>query len=462
MSRGSSLDTLSELAPRLAAGVLSAEALVRACLARIGGQDHDGASLGAILRLNPHALDEARRLDQARGRSGPRGPLHGAPLVVKDNIDVAGLPTTSGSRALARAMPRRDAEQIRRLKAAGAIVLAKTNLSEFSFEIRSRSSIGGDVLNPFNRAVTAGGSSGGTAAAIAAGFAVCGLGTDTGGSIRVPAAYNGLVGLRPTHGRLSLDGVAPLAPSTDTIGPIARSVADARALFSVMSGQPIDAVARPLNGARIGILRQAFGESAEIGAALETALEAMSRAGAVLVDPVTLPDDILPIGRPHVVDWEFGPAFDHYLKTHFAPGQAPASLAALQASGDYLADYGESLPARAAIASLDHPTYREILAYHRDLGAALDRLMSEHRLDALAYPTSAVIPDGLDNPKGGWAPELAACSGRPAITLPVGQAASGIPIGFELLGHRGGEAALLDLAEGIEQSGPGRPIPNLG
>jgi Asp-tRNA(Asn)/Glu-tRNA(Gln) amidotransferase A subunit family amidase len=227
----------------------------------------------AMLAINPQAEAEAEAADHAAAQGQGLGPLHGVVLAIKDNIDVAGMATTSGCKALARAMAPGDAPVVARLRAAGAVVVGKTNLSEFSFEIRSRSSLGGDVRCPFAPDSTAGGSSGGSAVAVARGFAMAALGTDTGGSIRIPAACNGLVGLRPAHGMLSLEGVAPLAPSTDTIGPITRSVADARLLYEIMGGQ-IGGNAAPR---RVGVVRQAFGEDARILAACDQALERLAR-----------------------------------------------------------------------------------------------------------------------------------------------------------------------------------------
>ncbi len=466
--------TIAELAPRMAGAVLRAEALVRACLDRIAAHDKAGAGretgLSAIRCLNPDAVAEARALDAERARTGRvRGPLHGLPVVLKDNIDMQGLPTTSGSRALAAALPLGEAEQTRRLRAAGAVIVAKTNLSEFSFEIRSRSSLGGDVRNPFNRSVTAGGSSGGTAASVAAGFAVAGLGTDTGGSIRTPAAFNGLVGLRPTQGLIDRRGIAPLAPSTDTIGPIARCVQDIACLLGVMTDTPgRDWLAPPpeqrrtLRGARIGVMRQAFGGNAQIGEAMERALRVMQAGGARLIDPVQLAPEMLPIDRPHVVDWEFGPFFDAYLRANFMPGTAPASMAEIGAQGKYLAEYREVIERRRAVTDLDAPAYREILAFHRRLERGLSELMDRHGLDAVVYPTSAAIPESLDNPAGGWAPELAACSGFPALTLPVGQAGNATPIGLEILGRASAEPILLGLADDLERRLDRRYIPDLG
>jgi len=443
-------ETIATLAPRLASGELSAEALLDECFAAIAADDDE---LHAMLALDPRARAQARACDAEAQTGWVRGPLHGVPIVVKDNIDVEGLPSTSGCRALAGAMPRRDAAQVARLKTAGAVILGKTNLSEFSFEIRSRSSLGGDVRNPFARHATAGGSSGGTAVAVAMGFAVAGLGSDTGGSIRVPAAYCGLVGLRPTHGLLDVAGLAPLAPSTDTITPMARSVADVALLFCLMGGV---AEKSGVEGLRVGVLRQAFGAHAQIVAACERAGMILGAAGVEIVDPVVLPETALPIGRPHIVDAEFADAFDTYLAGNFHPGTAPADLTAILASDAYLLDYRHDLHRRLARRGEGSAA---ILAYHAELRAVLDGLMDELRLDALLHPTSMVLPETLDNPKGGWAPELAACSGWPALSVLAGVSVNGQPIGVELLGRAGAEGLLLSLGATIEQGVGRRCIP---
>jgi Asp-tRNA(Asn)/Glu-tRNA(Gln) amidotransferase A subunit family amidase len=442
---------LTQLAERLANGALSAGDLLREGLA--AAERH--ADLGAVLAFDPRAMAEADACDAERRTGRLRGPLHGAPIIVKDNIDVLGLPTSSGNRAMAHAMPIRSAAQVVRLQAAGAIIVGKSNLSEFSFEIRSRSSLGGDVRNPFLRDATSGGSSGGTAVAVAAGFVAAGLGTDTGGSIRVPASYTGLVGLRPTHGVLDIAGVAPLAPSTDTIGPITRTVADARLLFGIMGGSLAALADR---ARRVGVLRQAFGSRPDVIAAAETACDALRVAGVDLVDPVALPEAMLPIDRPHIVDAEFADAFDAYLAHHFEPGSAPVSLAAILASGAYLSDYRAALERRLAARGAGRAI---ILAEHRRLGEALAALMEQHRLDAILHPTSMVTPASLDNPKGGWGPELAACSGWPALSVPAGVGDDGIPIGVELLGRPREEPVLLHLGQWIEQAVGPRRIPPL-
>ena len=453
----------------MASGSLTAVELLGRCREQIAAHDRRGAALAAIICQNDAAENDARASDERRRCSAAnRGALDGMPVVLKDNIDMRGLPTTSGCRALSQAIARNDAEATRQLRQAGAIIVAKTNMSEFSFEIRSRSSLAGDVRNPFDPAVTAGGSSGGTAVAVAAGFAVAGLGTDTGGSIRVPAAFNGLVGLRPTHGLIGLQGVAPLAPSTDTIGPIARCVRDLAAVLGAMTGTP-DTTWLPhstqarqrLSGARIGVLRQAFGSDPHIDAAMAAALTTMADAGAVLVDPLEVPADVLPVGWPPLVDWEFRASFDAYLRDNFAPGSAPASLAQVFAGGDFLPEYRESLRRRLEVTDVDCEPYREVRAHHERLRRTLAAQMDRYRLVSIVYPTSMVLPSSLENPAAGWATELAACCGWPALTVPAGRSPGGLPIGLEFLGRPRAETELLCLAHDFEQRGPGRYIPVL-
>ncbi|HZN46958.1 MAG TPA: amidase family protein, partial [Ramlibacter sp.] len=223
-------------------GTLSTTALVRACLARIAALDRQGPSLHALLTVHPRALEEAARLDAAF-RNGPVGPLHGIPVILKDNFDTHDLPTTGGSVAMRASQPRRDAFVVQRLREAGALVLAKANLQEFARGGVSISSLGGQVRNPYDLTRSAGGSSGGTGAAIAANFALLGTGSDTGQSIRSPSSANGLVGLRATRGLISRGGVMPFSVTQDEAGPITRSVEDTARMLDVMAGyDPADAI----------------------------------------------------------------------------------------------------------------------------------------------------------------------------------------------------------------------------
>lgn len=450
-------ESITALLPRLIDREVSAETLLEACRSRIEAHDRRGAELRAMLALRPAALDDARGCDRRRAAGEPCGALHGVPIVLKDNIDVVDMPTTSGSVALHAAWPRRTAPVVTALQRAGAVIVGKTNLSELSFEIRCRSSLGGDTRNAFVPGVTSGGSSGGAAVAVAAGFAVAAIGTDTGGSIRVPAAYNSLVGLRPTHGSLSMEGIAPLAPSTDTVGPIARSVDDAARLFGVLTG---DTCPEPekIEGLRIGVLRDRAGKDADVASGLQAAIAALMVGGVQVLDVPSPSRALLPVSGDHIVDLEFGPAFDRYLRDNFRSG-APHSLAALIASGAHLDGYAGTLTSRAR--AQDAGARARVLARHRALTTALRSSMREHGLAALAYPPSAVLPTSMDNPKGGWAPELAACSGWPALVIPVGRAANGIPLSIELLAPRFGEQLLFALGRAIEDRVGPRSVPVL-
>ncbi|ODU72046.1 MAG: hypothetical protein ABT11_00270 [Novosphingobium sp. SCN 66-18] len=432
--------SIAAAAAMLARGEITARTLLDQALERLG-TDRD--RFHAMLALNPRARQDAAAADLARSQGTAAGPLHGIPLVLKDNIDLAGVPTTSGCRALAGAMPRRSARIVERLQRAGAVIVGKTNLSEFSFEIRSRSSLGGDVLNPRAPHASAGGSSGGTAVAVVRGYALGGIGTDTGGSIRIPAAYNGLVGFRPAHGALPMQGIAPLAPSTDTVGPIARTVEDAELLLAAM-GHPARASALPR---RIGVMRQVFGTNAAVDDACATALDRLAAAGVTLVDLPALPADLDPGHGDHIVDAEFATAFDAYLASNFLPGSAPPSLDAIVAGGAFLPDHAKALAARIAVRDRETAS---ILARHRALADHLGSVCAAFAIDALVYPTSQAIPDDLENPRGGWAPELAARSGWPALTVCAGFTANGMPVGIEFLAPVANEGALFALARLVE------------
>src|SRR5579871_4847203 len=297
--------SIPELGAALDAGAVTSRGLVEAYLERIDAFDHAGPALNAMITINPHALADADALDAERRAGRRRGPLHGIPVVVKDNYDTADMPTTAGSMALVGSRPDRDAFQVRKLREAGAIILGKTNLHEFARGITTISSLGGQTRNPYDPTRNPGGSSGGTGAAVAADFAAAGLGTDTCGSIRYPAAHNNLVGLRPTLGLSSRSGIVPLAHSQDVGGPLARSVTDiAIMLDATVGADPDDPVTADaarhipasyrasldrdgLRGTRIGVLQPLFGREPEdqrAGSVVRTALDAMAQQGAQLVD----------------------------------------------------------------------------------------------------------------------------------------------------------------------------------
>src|SRR5262245_49023387 len=293
--------TIADINAAFKAGTLTSERLVQLCLARIQAYDRQGPSLRAVIALNPKAIDTARALDAERKAKGPRSPLHGIPIVLKDNYNTADLPTTGGSVLLEGSVPPEDAFVVKKLRAAGAIVLAKVNMSEFASG-PARSSLGGQSLNPHDLTRTPSGSSGGTGVAIAAAYAPLGMGTDTGGSIRGPSTSNGIVGLKPTHGLVSRTGIIPLSLTFDTGGPMARSVADIAVALGVIAGvDPGDTATRKsegkaetdytkylkadaLKGARIGIARDFLGGDQDVDWVIDAAIESMKKSGATIVD----------------------------------------------------------------------------------------------------------------------------------------------------------------------------------
>lgn len=403
--------------------------------------------LNALLGVNPHALAEASQYQSLRRRGQLTGPLHGVPLIVKDNIACAGLPLTLGCAALAQLQASTDALVVRRLRQAGAIILARANMSEFAFDVRSRSSLGGDVRHPHFPTLTAGGSSGGSAAAVAGGMAEGALGTDTGGSIRIPCSYTGLVGLRPRVRRAQMEGIAPLSLSKDTVGPMVHSVQDAALLHAIIHGQMPSAVEPvSLKGIRLGVIHVLEGEDPDQLAVWYDALATLRRQGATLVD-VDLP--ILPevASATCLSLYEFRVAFDAWLQQH--PG-APADLGAIIASGQFLPEFRPLLNQMLTCERLRTPPWLAGRQLRRRLRQTLGLLAEQGRLDGFVYPTVGRIPHSLEKMPPGCAPELAAISGFAAITLPCGTTPTGFPVGLEILAPGGEESALLALAAACE------------
>jgi len=299
--------SIADIRAAFDAGALTAEKLTQLYLARIEAYNKQGPKLNAVLAVNPQAIDDARALDAERKTKGPRGPLHGIPILLKDNIDVVGLPTTAGFYALRDSMPIEDAGQTARLRAAGCVILGKTNMSEFASGA-AISTLGGQMLNPHALDRSPSGSSGGSGAGIAAGFAVLALGTDTGGSIRGPSAVNGIAGLKPTFGLTGRSGIIPLSLSLDTVGPMARHVADLAFALAVMAGpdpRDPDVVTRSsvpdyvgalkqgaLKGARLGLLRDFMKLDPAVDAVIETAVAVLRNHGAEVIE-VKLPRYVL-------------------------------------------------------------------------------------------------------------------------------------------------------------------------
>ncbi|WP_198052965.1 amidase [Cupriavidus taiwanensis] len=474
--------SLSDLAEAMRTGATSAQGLVAASLARIASFDQAGPCINAISAVNPAAMDQARLLDEELRIRGPRGALHGIPMVVKDNIDVAGMPTTAGCAALRQAYPRADAACVARLRAAGAIVLAKSNMSELAASNGrfGYSSANGLTLNPYRLSRNASGSSSGTGAAVAASLAAFGLGTDSFGSVRGPACVHGLAGLRPTHGLLDCAGVLPLAPSFDTVGPLARSAADVALVMAVLApGHGFGARPQTLAGRRLGIVANFAGGNDEIDAMFDAATAAMQAAGARAI-PVHLPTGALTLYADllgEITRVESVRGLDQYLAqaAAAAPHSAAELLMRMEARPDGDAGAGAVNPRtlaalRHALATRDRPHAAGVAAARRWRGVLSQHLMA-HGLDALVFPTLACpASPRFDMADASYhcraeqplaAMHLASAAGVPEVSVPMGITAAGVPAGVSWLGRAGSDAALVAMASTFEQLTRHRRAPPL-
>jgi amidase len=479
--------TIADINAAFDAGTLTSEELVELCLARIAAYDEAGPKLNAVLALNPKAVDEARALDRERKAKGRRSPLHGIPVVLKDNIDTRDLPTTAGSFVLAGSHPPDDAFIVKRFREAGAIVLAKLNMSEFASG-GAMSSLGGASLNPHSLDRTPSGSSGGTGVAVAAGYAPVGIGTDTGGSIRGPSAANGIVGLKPTHGLVSRDGIVPLALSFDTAGPMARHVYDIALTLGVVAGfDPADEATRKsegkveadytkaldpgaLAGARIGIARDFMGQDPESDWIVEASLDAMRAGGATVVD-VKFPKWLLNSREElyfTIRHREFRAQIADYLAT-LGPGY-PKNLAELLTRSKTLTSPGPDgavpNPSRWSLmkreeesGTLEDYDYLAVRDHVLPLmRAMIEGVMSKEKLDAIVYPTSPRRPGRTDEDPNPGAPSplnatnIANLTGFPDLIVPAGFTGRGLPVGLSFLGVAFSEARLLALGYAFEQA----------
>ncbi|MFL5296319.1 MAG: amidase [Phenylobacterium sp.] len=467
------------------AGTLTSEQLVKSYLARIAAMDTKGPRLNSIIALNPHALADARKLDAERKAGRLRGPLHGIPVLLKDNIESDdGTATTAGSLALKDNVTHRDAPIVRRLTDAGAVIIGKANLSEWANFRSTRSisgwtGIAGLVRNPYSLDRTACGSSAGSGAAVAAGLVTNAIGTETDGSITCPAATNGVVGLKPTVGLVSRTFVVPISPEQDTPGPMTRSVTDAAAMLGAIAGSdPADpmtrdadahktdyvAALRPdaLKGARIGVLRMTQGRSPQTDQVFDAALEALRKAGAVLVDVKGLDDAALgqiAAAEGESLRAEFKASLNAYLATT-PPSVKTRTLADLIAFdarepretplfGQEVFEQSQSAPA------ITDPGYLEKRAKARDLSrAALDKMLADAKVEALVGastgPASIVDPVNGSRSLGSYS-TLPAVSGYPHLTIPMGQV-TGLPVNISFIGPAWSEARLLALGFAFEQA----------
>jgi Asp-tRNA(Asn)/Glu-tRNA(Gln) amidotransferase A subunit family amidase len=480
--------TIAQIQAAMQAKRLTCRALVDQYLQRIATYDKNGPAINAIIITNPEAARQADDLDRRFAQSGLTGPLHCVPMIVKDNFETIGLQSANGSLALAGFISNKDAFQVARVKAAGAIVLAKSNMAEWAFTpYETLSSIlPGYTKNPYALDRVTAGSSGGTAAAVAASFGAAGLGSDTGNSIRGPSSHQSLVGIRSTMGLTSRGGVMPLNLLADIAGPMARTVEDAVAVFQVVVGSdpadPVTAqaaahlpqkyaaslVADGLKGARIGVLRQAYERPTtdpEVVQVFTQALEDLKHAGAVIVDPAT-PEGIDGIRRPQGVGPCGGFKYDinRYLASH--GDRVPVkSLTEIVKSGKFHPTVQRRLE-QAEQGPANGPETAECKAeetYRDQVRQAVNKTMDTMKLDAFVYPTWSNPPrliGDLNTPPGDNSQFYSPTTGFPAIQVPMGYTRGGrLPAGITFFGRAWSEPTLIKLAYSYEQATHHRHAP---
>ena len=470
--------SIAELNLALEAGTVTSQELVEQYLARIEAYDLRGPALNAIVTLNPRVVEDAAALDAERASGTVRSPLHGIPVLLKDNYDTHDMATTAGVVALAASIPPDDAFQVRRLREAGAVILGKTNMHELARGITTVGSLTGQTRNPYDPTRNPGGSSGGTGAAVAASFAAVGMGSDTCGSIRIPSAHHALVGLRGTRGLASGDGIIPLSRTQDIGGPLARSVEDlALVLDATVGPDPSDPVTNfsdgqipetytayldgdALDGARIGVVLALMGDSdAEqpVRDVIEAAIETMRGLGADFLD-IEEPDLTEVVADASVIGQEFKFDLDDYLAA--TPGAPVRSLEELVATGAYHEIVDGGLRNSLGVESLDTEEYRTRLERRDAARATITALMDENGLDALLYPTIRQTARPVGDPQPGSSCAISAVSGLPAISVPAGYADDEMPVGLELLGPAFGEPELIAMAYAFEQATGHRRAPD--
>ena len=485
--------TISQLADGMSSGKYTARAIAEKYLARIEAIDRHGPALNSVIEINPDALEIAEKLDAERKEKGARGPLHGIPILLKDNLDTADkMMTTAGSLALVGSKPSKDSFVVQRLRAAGAVILGKTNLSEWA-NIRSTHSTsgwsgrGGQTKNPFALDRNPCGSSSGSGAAVSANLCVAAIGTETDGSIVCPANANGVVGIKPTVGLTSRTGIIPISHTQDGAGPLARTVRDAAIVLGTMVGVDAEDAAsslsqgkglndytkfldpKGLNGARIGVVRKYFGFSDSVDRLMEGSLSVLKSQGAVLVDPV----EIETLGK---FDESEFTVFLYELKTNLnkylerlGPSAPVKNLREVIAFNEKNRDkempfFGQDIFVHSeAKGPLSEKEYVDALAKNRLLARAegIDAVMDKHKLDALVAPTgNPAWPTDLVNGdhSGGGSSNAAAVAGYPNINVPAGNL-WGLPVGLSFFGRAWSEPTLIRLAYAFEQATKARITP---
>lgn len=471
--------TIGEIQEKLTKGEVTSKELVLMYLHRIAKFDQSGPKINSILEVNPDALHIAEALDQERIVKGSRGPLHGIPVLLKDNIDTGDkMHTSAGSLVLAESYAKEDAFVVKKLRDAGAIILGKANLTEWANFMAEKmpngySSRGGQVLNPYGKDFDVGGSSSGSGASIAANLAVAAVGTETSGSILSPASSNSIVGIKPTVGLMSRSGIIPISHTQDTPGPMARTVEDAVILLTTMQGidendpvtltNPIHTYnfsdflkLNGLEGKRLGILRNPFFSrlNDEKNVILERAIEDLKKLGAIIVDHVEIPS-IKQKWNMNVMIHEFKIGLNYYLNTVDASLGVKTLTDVIRKNeeiGEKALKYGQKifLMAEETNGLLTDPDYLNSLlqdAYY-SRKAGIDAALQNHQLDALIFPNNfgAMIP---------------AKAGYPSITVPAGYTESGEPVGITFSSTAYSEPKLIEIAYSYEQGTKHRKPPKL-
>lgn len=483
--------TIAELQDGMKSGKFTAHSLVEMYTARIEEIDKRGPAVNAIIEMNPDALSIAQDIDRERKARGPRGPLHGIPVLIKDNIATADrMMTTAGSLALVGSKPPKDSFVAQKLRAAGAVILAKTNLSEWA-NIRSNHSTsgwsgrGGLTRNPYALDRNPCGSSSGTGAGISANLAAVGIGTETDGSIVCPSSSNGLVGIKPTVGLVSRSGIIPISHNQDTAGPMCRTVRDAAILLGALTGTDLDDSATSastgksennyerycdpngLNGARIGVLRKSFGFSEAVDRLMEQALDVMRKHGATVVDPVNI-QNLDAVHEGIIFKYELKADLNAYL-AKLGPQAPVKSLKDIIEFNERnrkkeMPYFGQDLFVKSESAGpLTEKEYLDALAKNQQLTRTegIDAVMDKNNLDAIIGPTGgpAWITDLINGDNfGGGCSTAAAVAGYPNISVPAGSI-FGLPVGISFFGRAWSEPALIRIAYAFEQATKARQAP---
>ncbi|MDD5168602.1 MAG: amidase family protein [Syntrophales bacterium] len=477
--------TISDVHKAFKSGQLTAKQLVEMYLKRIDAYDKNGPKLNAVIYINPKAVEEAAALDAKFKKSGFVGPLHGIPVLLKDNVNTKDMPTTAGSKSLEGYIPPADATIAKKLRDAGAIIIAKVNLHEFAVWGESISSILGQTLNPYDLTRTPGGSSGGTGAGLAANYGLLGIGTDTVNSIRSPSSANSIVGIRPTLGLVSRAGIVPYSFTQDAAGPMARTVTDAAKMLNVLTGyDPGDPAtawnigntekdyarylkAKGLKGKRIGVLRSFFGKQPihqEVNEVTDKAIKDMARSGAVIVELDTPDIDSGKIaGEISVHLYDLKRDLNSYLSDPKA-NTPVKSLSEIIASGKYSPSIEKNIKEAEGL-STTSPEYYERLYKRSLLQERVMKLMADNRLDAIVFPHQKrpVVPVGeIQVERNG---SLGSVTGFPSIVVPGGftkpspTAKIGVPVGIEFLSRPWKEGLLIEIGYSYEQGTKNRRPP---